>query len=59
MLASHKGNVYSMCLGINGFVLDSNIDRRLYKTVKVNYKDKEVEFIESHFDSLWKKGIEA
>ncbi len=59
IVAIHKDRSYSMCLGINGFVLDSNIERRLYSIEKSNYKDKHVQFIESHFESLWNKGIEV
>lgn len=57
--AMHKDRSYSMCLGINGFVLDDNIERRLYSIEKSKYKDKYIAFIESHFESLWNKGIEV
>lgn len=59
IFAVHKDRSYSMCLGINGFVLDSNIERRLYTIDKSIFKDKHIEFIESHFESLWNKGIEV
>lgn len=57
--ATSKQNFYAMCMGINGFVLEKSVDRRLYTISVSKFKDNKMLFFESHIQKLWEKGIDC
>lgn len=59
LYAKQKNTFYSICIGINGYVLDKELDRRLYSVSISKYQDKRMIFLETHFNKLWDKGIEV
>jgi hypothetical protein len=52
-MARGGNRFFSVLVGINGFILDNSINRRLYTITAFNYKDEKYSFFESHFDRLW------
>lgn len=57
--AVSKQNFYAICMGINGFVLDHSVDRRLYTISVSKFKDDKMLFFESHIEKLWTKGVDC
>lgn len=49
---SHE-NYYVLLVGINGFIIDNTIDRRLYSVSNSTVKDEKINFFETHFEYLW------
>lgn len=59
LYAKQKNDFYSICIGINGYVIDKEIDRRLYSVSTSRYQEKRMIFLEAHFNKLWNKGIDC
>ena len=57
--AVSKHNFYAICMGINGFVIDHKVDRRLYTISVSKFKDDKMLFFESHIEKLWTKGVDC
>lgn len=56
VLAANNNNDYFVLLeGINGFMLNNKISRRLYNINQTTLRDMKIDFYESHFKALWKE----
>lgn len=55
IILGKRKNYFRILLGINGFLLGKDIDRRLYTVSASNVKDDKFTFFESHFDKFWEE----